>query len=233
MGKAAFALNLASHHCKLGGSVQLFSLEMSVKPLLQRMISSEALVDGQKWRTMKFSNQDYLDTIDVVGPISEWHLKIDTKSRTVSDIRAKIRSTLETAKNKRHLVIIDYLQLISSTTRFERRDLEIGNITRELKLLALELDIPIILLSQLSRNVEQRQNKRPLLSDLRESGNIEQDADMIAFLYREDYYKWHQNSNKIELIIGKQRNGPVGKVDLHFEKEYGKFNGNVHNAVLN
>lgn len=115
--------------------------------------------------------------------------------------------------------------------RFKHRDLEIGNITRELKLLALELDIPIILLSQLSRNVEQRQDKRPLLSDLRESGNIEQDADMIAFLYREDYYKWHQNSNKIELIIGKQRNGSVGKVDLNFEKEYGKFTGNVPELI--
>ncbi len=227
MGKTAFALNLASHHCKQGGSAQIFSLEMGKKPLLQRILSSEALVDGQKWRSMNFNNQDYIDVTKVMGPISDWSLAIDTQARTVGDIRAKVRSYVRKQKTARHLVIIDYLQLMSSTTRSERRDLEIGIITRELKLLALELEIPIVLLSQLSRAVEQRQDKRPLMSDLRESGNIEQDADVIAFLYREDYYKWHENDDKVELIIGKQRNGPVGKVKLQFKKEYGKFMGEV------
>lgn len=170
--------------------------------------------------------------MDVIGPISEWSLNINTQSRTAGDIRANVKSYVQKAKVDRHLVIIDYLQLMSSSTRSERRDLEIGIITRELKLLSLELEIPIILLSQLSRSVEQRQDKRPLMSDLRESGNIEQDADVIAFLYREDYYKWHDNSDKVELIIGKQRNGLVGKVKLHFKKEYGKFVGDSSHLSL-
>ncbi|WP_226582151.1 replicative DNA helicase [Halobacillus litoralis] len=225
MGKTAFALNLATHHCKQGGSTQIFSLEMGKLPLIQRILSSEAFVDGQKWRTNDFNNQDYINVINRIGPISEWSLSIDTQVRTAGDIRSKVRSYIQKEKAENHLVVIDYLQLISSTTRSERRDLEIGQITRELKLLALELEIPIILLSQLSRSVEQRQDKRPLLSDLRESGNIEQDADLIAFLYREDYYKWQENNDKVELIIGKQRNGPVGKVELQFKKDYGKFDG--------
>ncbi|UOQ44848.1 replicative DNA helicase [Halobacillus salinarum] len=225
MGKTAFALTLAAHHCKQGGSSQIFSLEMGQKPLMQRIITTESLVDGHKWRSRDFNKQDYIDVMNIIGPISEWALHMDTQARTVGDIRAKIRSQIQKGKNDRHLVIIDYLQLISSAGRSERRDLEIGLITRELKLLATELDIPIILLSQLSRGVEQRQDKRPVMSDLRESGNIEQDADLIAFLYRADYYKWQDKEDEIELIISKQRNGPVGKVKLRFLKEYGKFIG--------
>ena len=232
MGKTAFALNLASHHCKEGGSAQIFSLEMGKRPLIKRILSSEALVDGAKWQSMDFNKQDYIDILNVMGPVSEWQINIETQPRTVSDIRAKIRSHMKKIKNERHLVIIDYLQLMSPSTRSERRDLEVGVITRELKLLALELEIPIVLLSQLSRAVEQRQDKRPLMSDLRESGNIEQDADVIAFLYREDYYNLQENNDKIELIIGKQRNGPVGKVKLQFKKEYGKFVGDSSQLAI-
>src|SRR5699024_2259538 len=126
--------------------------------------------------------------------------------------------------NDKHLVIIDYLQLIQTVGRYERRDLEVGAITRDLKLLAKELEIPIILLSQLSRGVEQRQDKRPMMSDLRESGNIEQDADVIGFLYRDDYYDTEsEKQNIIEIILSKQRNGPTGTVELAFMKEYGRF----------
>ncbi|ARI75661.1 replicative DNA helicase [Halobacillus mangrovi] len=226
MGKTAFALNLASHHCRTGGKVHLFSLEMGIKSLLKRFISAEAEIDGQKWRSMNFSKRDYDRAINSIGEMSQWNLFIHERSRTVSDIRAKVRREMSTEKQNKEtpLIIIDYLQLMNSTDRHERRDLEVGSITRELKLLARELNTPIILLSQLSRSVEQRKDKRPLMSDLRESGNIEQDADVIGFLYREDYYNWKtEEQERIELLLSKQRNGPVGKVSLVFMKEYGKF----------
>ncbi|RWZ54562.1 replicative DNA helicase [Halobacillus fulvus] len=222
MGKTAFALNIAMNHCKNGGAVDLFSLEMGTKHLLQRMISTEARIDGQKWRSMCFSNEDYKRSFYVIGEIAEWNLSIHERSQTLHDITTRIRKTAETHDNP--LVIIDYLQLITTKGRHERRDLEIGTITRELKLLARELNLPIILLSQLSRGVEQRQDKRPMMSDLRESGNIEQDADVISFLYRDDYYT-QAGSDAVEVILRKQRNGPVGTVVLGFEKEYGRFGG--------
>ncbi|WP_082232913.1 replicative DNA helicase [Halobacillus massiliensis] len=223
MGKTAFALNLASHHCKNGGSTHLFSLEMHREALLKRLLSCEGEIDAQKWRSLNFSNRDFENCMTAVGEIAEWNLHIHERTRTVSDIRATIRQSIRMHGDK-PLIIIDYLQLLSASGRFERRDLEVGAITRELKLLALELDIPIVLLSQLSRGVEQRKDKRPLMSDLRESGNIEQDADVISFLYRDDYYKRDGGENyEVELIIGKQRNGPVGTVKLGFEKEYGRF----------
>src|SRR5699024_1450684 len=140
-----------------------------------------------------------------VGQISNWRLKIDDHLRTVTAFGAAIRKRVYDEPTQQHLVMIDYLQLMTPTGQRERRDLEIGDITRELKLLSVELYIPIVLLSQLSRNVESRQNKRPLMSDLRESGNIEQDADVISFLYRDDYYDHNsEQSNKLEVIISKQ-----------------------------
>ena len=220
VGKTAFALNIGSGHCKHGGTTHIFSLEMSAKKLLQRLISSEARVDGQKWRTMAFSVEDYQKAFEVIGEISKWDLHIHDKKSTINEIKSTIRQSV----SDKDLVIIDYLGLIRTTGRFERRDLEIGAITRELKLLAMELDIPIVLLSQLSRGVEQRQDKRPMMSDLRESGNIEQDADVIGFLYRDDYYnRDSEKENIIEIIISKQRNGPLGTVELAFMKEYGRF----------
>ncbi|MFC7319822.1 replicative DNA helicase [Halobacillus campisalis] len=238
MGKTAFALNLAANHCKQGGSVQLFSLEMAIKPLLHRFISCEGSINGQKWRTMQFSNQDYDQAMEAIGQIASWQMKIRETDRTVSDIRANVRKVVKADKNARHMIIIDYLQLMSSGSRFERRDLEIGAITRELKLLARELNIPIILLSQLSRSVEQRKDKRPVMSDLRESGNIEQDADVIGFLHREDYYNWQKDEGEMELLLSKQRNGPVGDVKFQFKKEFGQFvdrgvEGKVQEAEFN
>ncbi|MCA0970829.1 replicative DNA helicase [Halobacillus litoralis] len=224
MGKTAFALNLAMNHCKTGGSADLFSLEMGGKHLLQRMISSEARIDGQKWRSMCFSTEDYKRSFYAIGEIADWQLRIHEREQAIHSITAKIRESVRKCPDEKHLIIIDYLQLINVKGRYERRDLEVGAITRELKLLARELQVPIILLSQLSRGVEQRQDKRPMMSDLRESGNIEQDADVISFLYRDDYYT-QEGSNLVEVILRKQRNGPTGTVVLGFEKEFGRFSG--------
>lgn len=224
VGKTAFALNIGSGHCKNNGTTHIFSLEMGIKQLLQRVISAEANIDGQKWRSMNFSEEDYNKAMIAIGRISDWNLNVHEKATTINDIKSKIRKEVTSNPDERHLVIIDYLQLIRTTGRYERRDLEVGAITRDLKLLAKDLDIPIILLSQLSRGVEQRQDKRPMMSDLRESGNIEQDADVVGFLYRDDYYnKESEKQNIIEIILSKQRNGPTGTVELAFLKEYGKF----------
>lgn len=145
------------------------------------------------------------------------------QKRTVNDIRSAIRKKIRDDSNEKHVVIIDYLQLMTPAGKHDRRDLEIGEITRELKLMAVELNIPIVLLSQLSRGVESRQDKRPLMSDLRESGNIEQDADVVSFLYREDYYrKDTEEQQRMEIILSKQRNGPTGTVEVAFDKEYGR-----------
>ncbi len=224
VGKTAFALNIASGHCSNGGTSHVFSLEMGTKSLLQRMISSSGNIDGQKWRSMTFSNEDYSKAIKAIGLISNWNINIHDQKRSIHDIRAAVRQAVHRNPDEKHLVIIDYLQLLAPAGRHERRDLEVGAMTRDLKLLATELKIPIVLLSQLSRGVEQRQDKRPLQSDLRDSGNIEQDADVIGFLYRDDYYdKESQSQNIIEIILSKQRNGPTGTVELAFLKEYGKF----------
>ncbi|MDY0404220.1 DnaB-like helicase C-terminal domain-containing protein [Virgibacillus sp. 179-BFC.A HS] len=224
VGKTAFALNLAGNHAKNGGSSLIFSLEMTAKSLLQRMISAQGWINSQKWRNMLFAKEDYERAIQAIGEISNWQLHMHDKLRTVTDISVAIRKIKDLQPNDRHLVIIDYLQLLHPVSKRERRDLEVGDMTRELKQLAVELNIPIVLLSQLSRGVESRENKRPFMSDLRESGNIEQDADMIAFLYRDDYYrKDQQDAAPMEIIIGKQRNGPTGTVRLSFQKEFGRF----------
>lgn len=224
VGKTAFALNVAQGHCSNNGMTHIYSLEMGTKSLLQRMIAAKGNIDGLKWKSMAFNENDYDNAMHAIGEISNWDLNINDEVRTVGDIRSDIRKAVKEHPDKEHLVLIDYLQLLTPTGKHDRRDLEIGAMTRELKLLAKELDIPIILLSQLSRGVEQRQDKRPMMSDLRESGNIEQDADVIAFLYRDDYYdKQSEKQNIIEIIISKQRNGPTGTVELAFVKEYGKF----------
>ncbi|SES62110.1 replicative DNA helicase [Oceanobacillus limi] len=228
VGKTAFALNLAAGHCRNGGTSAIFSLEMGTKQLLQRMISAEGRIDSQKWRSMAFSTKDYGKAMGAIGAISDWRLKIHDQKRTVMEIRTAIRKMVHDHPDERHVAIIDYLQLISPAVRRDRRDLEVGEITRELKLLAMEMNIPIVLLSQLSRGVESRQDKRPVMSDLRESGNIEQDADVISFLYRDDYYNRRtDDADRVEIIIGKQRNGPVGTVRMVFRKEFGVFEGEV------
>lgn len=197
---------------------------MGTKSLLQRLISSEGRIDSQKWRSNMFADDDFARVGDAVGLISTWSIDIFDQLQTVNQITTAVRRAVYQQPEEKHVVVIDYLQLMAPSVRGERRDLEVGEMTRALKQLAMELEIPVVLLSQLSRGVEARSNKRPLLSDLRESGNIEQDADVVAFLYREDYYD-HQKEGEhpMEVIIAKQRNGPTGTVNFVFQKEYGRF----------
>lgn len=226
VGKTAFALNIASNSAKFTGeNVAIFSLEMGKEQLVNRMISAEGNIDGQKLRTGKLENKDWTALTYALGNLSNLGLFIDdTPGITVSEIRSKCRR-LKQAEGL-GMIVIDYLQLISGSAKSKRenRQQEVSEISRSLKMLAKELQVPVIALSQLSRGVESRQDKRPMMSDIRESGSIEQDADIIAFLYRDDYYNQESDSkNIIEIIIAKQRNGPVGTVQLGFIKEYNKF----------
>jgi replicative DNA helicase len=224
MGKTAFALNLAQNVAlRAGKTVAIFNLEMSAQQLVMRILSAEANIDAQAFRTGSLKEEDWEKLTMAIGALSDAPIYIDdTPGVTVFDIRSKLRRLH--AEREIGLVLIDYLQLISGRNSGESRQQEISEISRSLKLMAREFDVPVIALSQLSRAVEQRQDKRPMLSDLRESGSIEQDADIVAFLYRDDYYNEESEKKNIaELIIGKQRNGPVGKVELLFLKNYNKF----------
>lgn len=225
MGKSAFALNIASHaaiNAKV--PVALFNLEMSKSQLVNRMLCSEAMVDSNKIRTGKIEEDDWTKLATALGPLSEAPIYIDdTAGITVAEIRAKCRK-LKLEKNI-GLVVIDYLQLIQgSGKRNSSREQEISEISRSLKILAKELDIPVIALSQLSRAAEQRQDHRPMLSDLRESGAIEQDADIVMFLYRDDYYNPDSEKKNIaEVILAKHRAGSTGTVELLWMGNYTKF----------
>ncbi|MEC1474067.1 replicative DNA helicase [Bacillus haynesii] len=228
MGKTAFALNMGKANCEKGGVSDIFSLEMPDKQLTHRLLSNLGNIEGSKWKNPRkfFSDRDYENATKAIGEYEKWNINIhDQPAQTLADIRSKIRETKkENPDNKKHLVIIDYLQLIRAIGKYERRDLEVGSITAELKEMARAFKIPIILLSQLSRAVEQRQDKRPMMSDLRESGSIEQDADVVMFLYRDDYYnKNSELKNIIEIDLAKQRNGPTGIIQASFIKEYGRF----------
>jgi replicative DNA helicase len=223
MGKTAFALNLAQNVAiHAGETVAIFNMEMPAIQMVQRMLSAEGNIDAQVFRTGNLDEEDWEKLTMAIGTLAEVPIFIDdTPGLTVFDIRAKLRRLQ--AEHGLGLVVIDYLQLIRGRGG-ESRQQEISEISRSLKLLARELDVPVIALSQLSRAVEQRQDKRPMLSDLRESGSIEQDADIVAFLYRDDYYdEESERKNIMEVIIGKHRNGPVGKVELLFLKNYNKF----------
>lgn len=224
VGKTAFALNIAQNvAARSGEPVAIFSLEMSAAQLAQRMLCAESNIDSHKFRTGAMEDEDWEKLTLAIGTLAEAPIYIDDSAgTTMYDIRGKCRR-LKVERGV-GLVLIDYLQLINSHRGRENRQQEISEISRALKSLARELDCPVIALSQLSRGVEQRQDKRPMLSDLRESGSIEQDADIVAFLYREDYYDPETDKqNIIEIIIGKQRNGPIGKVELVFLKNYNKF----------
>jgi len=224
VGKTAFALNVAQNVGKSGATVAMFSLEMPTSQLIQRMLCAEANIDAGRMRTGYLQGDDWPKLTTSVGMLSERKIFIDDSAAiTTNEIRAKCRR-LKREKGL-DLVIVDYLQLISpGQRRRENRQVEVAEISRALKQIAKELEVPVIALSQLSRSVEQRQDKRPMLSDLRESGAIEQDADIVAFLYRDDYYdKETDRKNIIEIIIAKQRNGPVGTVELVFLKNFNKF----------
>lgn len=225
VGKTAFALNIAQNvGVRARETVAIFSLEMSAAQLVQRMVCAESNVDAGRMRTGFLEGDDWEKLTMAIGALSEAEIYIDdTPGITVTDIRAKCRRL----KKERNLgmILIDYLQLIQGRGKAgENRQQEVSEISRTLKQIARELEVPVIALSQLSRGVEQRQDKRPMMSDLRESGSIEQDADIVAFLYRDDYYdKETEKKNIIEIIIAKQRNGPVGTVELAFLKNFNKF----------
>ncbi|WP_281883320.1 replicative DNA helicase [Paenibacillus sp. YYML68] len=226
VGKTAFALNIAQNvGVREKETVAIFSLEMGAAQLVQRMICAEANVDAGRMRTGFLESDDWEKLTMAIGSLSEANIYIDdSPSVTVADIRAKCRR-LKKEKGL-GMILIDYLQLIHGRGKGDNRQQEVSEISRTLKQIARELDVPVIALSQLSRGVEQRQDKRPMMSDLRESGSIEQDADIVAFLYRDDYYdKESEKKNIIEIIIAKQRNGPVGTVELAFLKNYNKFVG--------
>ncbi len=225
MGKSAFALNIAVNAAlRANTPVAIFNLEMSKEQLVNRILCSEAMVDSNKIRTGKLEDEDWNKLAEAIGPLSETGIYIDdTPGISIMEIRAKCRK-LKLEKNI-GLVVIDYLQLIQgSNKRNGSREQEISEISRSLKILAKELNVPVIALSQLSRAVEQRPDHRPMLSDLRESGAIEQDADIVMFLYRDDYYNEDsEKKNVAEVIIAKNRSGSTGTVDLGWLGSYTKF----------
>ncbi|MEI3355738.1 MAG: replicative DNA helicase [Clostridia bacterium] len=225
MGKTAFALNIATNAAvRANVPVAVFSLEMSKEQLVNRILCSEAMVDSNKVRTGKLEEDDWAKLAGAIGPLSEAEIYIDdTPGINVTEIRAKCRK-LKLEKNI-GMVVIDYLQLVQgSNKRNGSREQEISEISRSLKILAKELNVPVIALSQLSRAAEQRPDHRPMLSDLRESGAIEQDADIVTFLYRDDYYNKDSEKKDIaEVIIAKHRGGSTGTVELLWLGSYTKF----------
>ena len=224
MGKTAFVLNIAQHVAfKQNMAVAIFSLEMSKEQLVNRMFSLESKVDAQNLRTGQLSEADWEKLIESAGTIAQSHLIIDdTPGISIAEMRSKCRKFKMDHDLK--LIIIDYLQLMSGSGRSESRQQEISEISRSLKALARELSVPVIALSQLSRAVEQRPDHRPMMSDLRESGAIEQDADVVMFIYRDDYYnKATEKPGVAEIIVAKQRNGPIGTDELVWLPQYTQF----------
>ena len=235
VGKTAFALNVAQFvGLKTDKTVAMFSLEMGAEQLVQRMLASEGLIDSQHLRTGQLTDEEWRKLVVAAGSLDNTSIYIDdTPGIKMSEIRAKSRR-LAKEKGNLGLIVIDYLQLIEGP-RSESRQQEVSAISRQLKKLAKELHIPVIALSQLSRSVEQRQDKRPVLSDIRESGSIEQDADIVAFLYRDDYYRderdeddegeveAEEDNGEVEVIIEKNRSGTRGTVKLMFSKPYNRF----------
>ncbi|MCB5016130.1 replicative DNA helicase [Streptococcus mutans] len=232
VGKTAFVLNIAQNvGTKMNRPVAIFSLEMGAESLVDRMLASEGMVDAHNLRTGQLTEQDWQNITLAQGTLADAPIYIDdTPGIKVTEIRARARKLDQELEKGLGLIVIDYLQLITGT-RPENRQQEVSDISRQLKILAKELGVPVIALSQLSRGVEQRQDKRPVLSDIRESGSIEQDADIVAFLYRDDYYDRGDKDegqeqlvdNTIEVILEKNRAGARGTVKLMFQKEYNKF----------
>ena len=235
MGKTALALNIVQNvalraHKAIGGeprSVAFFSLEMSKEQLVNRMLCAEAGIDSQRLRVGEMHDEDWTHLWDACDTMSRAKIYIDdTAGITAMDMRSRARRLK--AEHGLDLIVVDYLQLMQGSGKRNNsgdRQQEVSEISRSLKALARELDVPVLALSQLSRSVEARQVKRPMLSDLRESGSLEQDADIVAFLYREDYYNPETENKHTELIIAKHRNGPVDTVNLFFHKQFTKFVG--------
>ena len=227
MGKTAFVMNLAQNAALRDvepNVIAVFSLEMSAQQIGMRLLAAESRVDMSKMRTGSFASDDWRKLASGTGKLAEANIFVDdTPAISVLEVRSKCRR-LKREKGRLDLVLIDYLQLMTGNANADRKDLEISEMTRSLKGLAKELDVPIIILSQLNRSLESRSDKRPMMSDLRESGAIEQDADVIMFIYRDEVYnKNPENEGMAEIIIAKQRNGPIGTTRLTFLKEYTRF----------
>ena len=229
MGKTAFALNLATYAATHSNkSVAIFNLEMSAEQLANRILQSLGQIDGGKMRTGRLEHNDWKRLNEAISQLSDTNLFLDdTPGITIGEIRSKCRR-LSTSKEGLGIVIIDYLQLISGSSKYAgNRQQEVSEISRSLKTMALELGVPVIALAQLSRAVEGRDDKRPIMSDLRESGSIEQDADIVAFLYRDDYYnkeaRMDGNISISEFIVAKHRNGPTATIELLFKKNTSTF----------
>ena len=229
MGKTAFGLNLAVNAAqKTDKAVAIFNMEMSAEQLALRMIAAAGGIEQNKLKTGRLEHNDWKKVNEAMSELGDTNLYIeDSSGMTISEIRAKCRR-LATQEKGLGLVVIDYLQLITGSAKYEgNRQQEVSEISRSLKTMAMELKIPVIALAQLSRSVELRENKRPIMSDLRESGSIEQDADIVAFLYRDDYYNKpagdSSNVSITELIIGKHRNGGTGTIELLFERDMSNF----------
>ena len=224
MGKTALVLNIAQHMAfREDVTVAVFSLEMSKEQLVNRLLSLESRVDSQSIRTGNLTDEDWSKLIEGAGVIGKSHLIIDdTPGISVTELRSKCRKFK--MEHNLGIIVIDYLQLMTGSKRSESRQQEISDISRSLKAVARELNVPVVALSQLSRAVEQRPDHRPMLSDLRESGAIEQDADVVMFIYRDDYYnKDTAKPNVAEIIIAKQRNGAIGTIELAWLPQYTKF----------
>ena len=229
MGKTAFALNLAVNMAvNAKKTVALFNMEMGAEQLISRMLASVGQIEMNKLRTGRLEHQDWKRVNEAISRLADTKIFIDdTPGMTASEIRAKCRR-LANSNDGLDVVIIDYLQLISGSAKYVgQRQQEVSEISRSLKTMAMELNVPVIALAQLSRSVEGREDKRPILSDLRESGSIEQDADIVAFLYRDDYYNKEsaidENVSKSEFIIGKHRNGPTTTINLIFKRNTSSF----------
>ena len=223
MGKTAFVLNMAQYMAfECNKTVAIFSLEMSSEQLVNRLLAMEARIDAQKLRNGSLEDQDWESLLESAGTVAKSNLIIDDRASSLAEIRSKCRKFK--LEHNLSMIIIDYLQLMSGSGRSESRQQEISDISRSLKAVARELSVPVLALSQLSRAVEQRPDHRPMLSDLRESGAIEQDADVVMFIYRDDYYN-HDTEKKdvAEIIVAKQRNGPIGTIELAWLPMYTKF----------
>ena len=229
MGKTALALNLAANSASVShGAIAIFSLEMPAEQVAIRILAAKSKVGIQKIRTGKLTDADWSKLNEASQELRRQNFFIDdTPGIKVSDMYAKARKLAQ--DHGLYMVVVDYIQLITANNKADSRQAEVSEISRRLKAMARELNVPVIALSQLSRNVEARQDKRPMLSDLRESGALEQDADLVMFLYREAYYKHEENSTQeredVELILAKHRNGPTGALKLAFEKDVNAFYG--------
>ena len=235
MGKTAFSLALAKNiasNFNLG--IAFFSLEMTRQQLLYRLLATETLIPHTKLRSGRVSKTQWLNVNEAIDKLSKLPIYIDdTPNISVSEMHFKIKKLKQEQNGNLGLVFVDYLQLLEELEKNDNRVQELSKITRSLKKLARELNVPIIVLSQLSRNVETRINKRPMLSDLRESGSIEQDADVVMILYRDEYYNINSiEKNTIEIILAKQRNGPVGTAKLRFDPQYLSFQNNLLKVIL-